>query len=319
MVDYYKDPILFLKKQLQIFDYRYSHFNDNTYYDDNFNIWISMVIELSTFGPDIRFFEKREPWLSERQPLLYNKENLDYLKLPDFYKSGLMPIVHEFYERISEKIGDQIQVIFPNWARGPFCMASHMRGMENLLMDMISDPEFVHKLMRFIVEGMKKWMKERAKFLSINKLPKGKLFNDEIGSPMISPKFYEDFILPYEIELSEFQDGIEYWHSCNNITDFYELVKKIPNLQMVHISPWSDNRKAAEIFSDKIAMDKCISPEEDVLSADKNEMQEKIEKIIEEFGSSSRYAIRFDAIEKVHDIEYDLEKIDTFIEMYNKL
>ena len=44
-------------------------------------------------------------------------------------------------------------------------MAFHIRGMENLLEDMIDDPEFTHRLMRFITDSRKKWVAERAKFL----------------------------------------------------------------------------------------------------------------------------------------------------------
>ena len=185
-------------------------------------------------------------------------------------------------------------------------------------MDIITDGKFVHKLMRFIVDSEKYWIENRKKFLKLNNLPRGKLYNDEVGIPMISPYIYEEFVLPYEIELSDFQNGITYWHSCNNTTDFFKLIKRIPDLGMVHISPWVNDKVAAEVFKNEVALDKCLNPEHDVLNADVNIMEEKINKIIEDFGNEVKVTIRLDGIEKAYDINYDLRKIKEFVDLYNK-
>jgi uroporphyrinogen-III decarboxylase len=302
--------------------YKFDNWNDNFYFDGNIYIWFSVVTEMSLFGTSIRFFKNREPWL-EGKPLLANKKDLDMMETPDFFKSGLMPLVHKYYEVIRNEVDGKLPVIFPNLARGPFCYAAHLRGLDNILMDMISDPDFVHKLMRYMVNSEKNWIKERAKFLKVDKYPSGKLFNDEVGAPMMSPQLYEEFILPYEIELSQFQGGILYWHSCGIVepttTPFYELIKKIPNLKMMHISPWANDKKAAMVFKDEIALDKCLNPEQDVFSASKEEMEKRIRQIIEDYGEVPKYAIRFDAIEKMHGLEYDLKKIKEFVDIYNNI
>jgi len=86
---------------------------------------------------------------------------------------------------------------------GPLGVGCALRGMQNLLLDILLKPEFVHKLMRFITDARKKWVKERAKFLG-QKVGRADLDDDEVNSPSLSPQQYEEFILPHEQELCQF-------------------------------------------------------------------------------------------------------------------
>ena len=218
--NYYNNPLTHLETQLKMKIYHFKNFNDDTYFSGKVHIWFGVITELSYFGAPIKFFSNREGWI-DPPPVLADPKALDAMEPPDFYKSGLMPKVHEFYSRIREVVDERLEVMFPSWARGPFCIAAHLRGMENLLMDMVLNPEFVHRLMRFVVDSEKAWMKERSKFLG-EPMPKGKLYNDEIDFPTLSTKLYREFVLPYEKELSEFYGGITYWHSCGTTTRFFE-------------------------------------------------------------------------------------------------
>ena len=56
---------------------------------------------------------------------------------------------------------------------------------------------------------------------------------------MLPSALYEDFILPYELELAEFHRTVTYWHSCGLASDFYESVATIPHVQMMQVGPWS--------------------------------------------------------------------------------
>ena len=318
LADNYTDPIKYLENQLKSYIYKFENWNDNYYFDGNIYIWFSVVTELSFFGPEIRFFDKREPWL-EGKPILDDKEKLQRMDFPDFYKSGYNKKIQQYYEVIGEALEGELDVYYPNWYRGPFCIAAHLRGLENILIDMITDPDFVHSLMRYIVDSSKNWMEERKRFLKIDKIPLGKLYNDEIGEPTLSPKLYEEFILPYEIELAKFQNGMLYWHSCNNTTNFFRLVKKIPGLQMIHVSPWADDEVANDIFKDEIAIDRCLNSEHDVQNADQNRMEEVINSIVNSYGEEVRYSMRVDGITRINDIDYDLKKIKKFTEVYHNI
>jgi len=51
--------------------------------------------------------------------------------------------------------------------------------MENIIIDMREDPEFVHALMCFTTEARQKWTKQRAEFMKIS-IPAGSLYNNEV-------------------------------------------------------------------------------------------------------------------------------------------
>jgi len=97
--------------------------------------------------------------------------------------------------------------------------------MDNIIIDMLEDPKFVHRLMRVITDSEKEWVKERAKFLD-SPIEKTFLFNDEVGLPFMTPEMYEEFILPYEIGVANFYGGILYWHNYGDTSNFVNLVRK---------------------------------------------------------------------------------------------
>jgi len=312
--DYYSNPIVHLKTQLKENIYHFDHWADSTYYTRDLFIWFGVVTELSFFEPKIRFFPDRDGWI-EHPPLLERKEKLAFLPQPDFYKGGLMPKIHEFYEKMSELTDERFRVLFPKWVRGPFCIAAHLRGFDNIIIDMLEDPEFVHKLMRFVVDSEKKWAKERAKFLN-SPLEKTFFFNDEIGLPFIKPDMYEEFILPYEIELANFYGGVLYWHSCGDTTQFVELIRKIPGLKMFHVGPNTDLQKAVQVFAPDVSLDVDLDPFRDVLQADEELMKSKIERIIAICSEKDvPFCIRADAFQPVYELEKIFSKIQLWIEI----
>ncbi|NQS90233.1 hypothetical protein HQ584_10640, partial [Patescibacteria group bacterium] len=310
--DYYSNSEIHLKTQLKKNIYRFRYWKDNTYYTKDLYIWLGVITEVSLFEPRIRFFPKREACI-EGLPLLEKKKDLTSLKHPNFYKSGLMPLIHRFYEEMSDLVNGRFKVLFPAWVRAPFSIAAHLRGLENILMDMLEDPNFVHRLMRFVTDSEKRWVKERANFLS-SPIEKAFLYNDEVGLPLMTPKMYEEFILPYEIELSNFYGGIIYWHSCGNTTSFMNLIKEIPGLKMFHVGPKTDVLKATQVFVPDVSLDIDLDPFRDVLEADKEEMEEKIKEITDVCAEKDvPFCIRADAFQPVHALKEDLFKITLWV------
>lgn len=315
LVDFYHDPAWHMEFQLRLNMYRWNHFRDNTPLKNELFIWFSVVTELSFFGAPLNFFPEREPWL-RGEAVLGAKETLDKMDLPNFYKSGLMPLIHAFYEQMQVLAQGKMSVMFPEWVRGPICIAMHLRGMENLLMDMLLDPPFVHKLMRFITDSRKEWMLERAKFL---KQPIGpaKLYNDEIGGNILSPALYEQFVLPYEQEIADFSGGVLYWHSCGKTNNFIPSIAKLQGLQLFHVGPWTDFRIAAEILPSKVALDIDLEPIHNVLEATTEEMTVHLEKIKTACGDRP-FFVRADAFQPYKDLHWEREQIALWSQVARK-
>lgn len=100
-----------------------------------------------------------------------------------------------------------------------------------------------------------------------------------MNSPSLSPEQYEEFILPCEKQLCKFYGGIGYWYSCENTTKLLDSIRKIPEIDVFHIGPWTDLRKSKEVFGRNTALEKCLMPTADVQSASQSETEVKLDEI----------------------------------------
>lgn len=311
LIDFYSDPYTHLELQLS---HRIKHselLDDNIVYTDEAFIWFGVVTELGIFGSTINFYEHKEGWIKE--PILKDYEDIEKLTPPDFYKSGVMPKIHEFYEVFSELCQGKLKVMFPELARGPFCIAAHLRGLEDMFCDMLTEEDFVHKLMRFVTDSHKAWTEERNKFIKVEK-HKCRLFNDEIDSPSISPAMYDNLIFPYEKELAEYYGGVRYFHSCGKLTPFLTSINKLPDLDVCHIGPWTSYKDGDRIFGDKTALEICLHPVRDIMTADETQMRSKLEDIIDKCKHNN-YFVRADTFMPSGEINEQVEKIYKWVEI----
>jgi hypothetical protein len=148
---------------------------------------------------------------------------------------------------------------------------------------------------------------------------RGSLYNDEVNVPVLSPRLYETFVLPYEADLSVFHGGITYWHSCGNITPLLDSIRTIPNLEMVHISPWSDIRKAVESLRGRgIALEIVLHPYADVQGAPREHIVahlKSVRKLVEGIPST----VRADGLQVLTSVQQDVKKIKQWADIANEL
>lgn len=314
---YYTDPKTYLEAELKKTIYRFENFDDCTCVGKTIVIWLGVPFETTFFGLDAIYSDDENPWIG-KSPVIKDENDLNKLQAVNFYKSGLMPLAHRFYNEIKDMLPDDFDIIFPDWGRSPFSALWHIRGLENLLIDIYDRPDFVCKLLNRITVEREKWFKERANFLN-NKVGPGIILNDEVGSPIISPKTYEEFILPSELELADFHGGISYWHSCGNTTDFIKLIRKIPGLKLFHVSPFTDLKTAVEeMGKNDIALQICLNPVTDIHMATKIEMEKKLKEIVKICGDVA-YTIRVDGIQKIKSVDYEIKKLKDWIEVAGKV
>jgi uroporphyrinogen-III decarboxylase len=296
--------------------YRFEVFQDFTCIEKTIPIWLGPPFESTLLGSEAVYVSGESPWL-DREPVIKDYDDLSNIQMPDFYKTGLMPLAHKMYHEISEMVDGKYTVVFPEWGRGPFGVAFHIRGFNNLLMDMIVNPKFVHQLMALINEARKEWVSDRAQFLG-RQVEKGNLYNDEVNCPTLSPNQYEEFVLPYEIELCNFHGGIVYWHSCGDITKLLESIRQIPQIDMLHIGPWTSLLDSERVFGKDTALEKCLMPTEDVQMASPKEMEIKLQEIKNIF-EGSHYTVRADGLQLINDVNHDVEVINQWVKIARKV
>jgi hypothetical protein len=164
------------------------------------------------------------------------------------------------------------------WSLGLTNDLAILRGLEQIMYDMIDNTDLIHSLMNKIGQGTinKLDYLEKNNLLSLNtfsyvgsggfgytrELPSGnpiknnvKLtelwgFSESQETGQISPMMFEEFIFRYQLPILE-KFGLNCYGCCEPLDKRWEVIKKIPNLRRVSVSPWADNRKMADLLEDK--------------------------------------------------------------------
>lgn len=309
LVAFYQDPAEYLRRNLQMMLYRLEHWREDTPVEKRIRVWMGVSLEASLFGATTHYGEGNCPWLGP--PIAASPEALLDLPRPDFRTSGLMPHAHRMYGEIRELLPDDFDVDFPDWERSPFGVCVHLRGTEDMLVDLIQDPDLARDQVQFVADCRMQFATDRAEFLGRPVEP-GVLLNDEVNGDLFPPALYEQLILPAEKQLGGFQ-GIRYWHSCGKVTDFVELVHEIPGLEVFHVSPRTEEAPAAEAMADK-ALQVCLDPVADVQRASDEHITGRIGQIISDC-SPTPFTIRADGLHTIDTLERELGAIDHWLEL----
>lgn len=312
--DYFTSAATFAENHLRMMIERFRLFDDDVFISRRLPMWGGAPYEASMYGMKIAFFAATDPWIDYSSLVIPEREDLDRLEMPDFHKSGMMPNTIAMYEQLHEILDADFEVLFPEYLRGPFGIATYIRGFENVLFDMVDEPEYVHRLMRFIVDSRKNWYRELEKYLGRPVL-KGNLFNDEVNTPSLSIDFFREFVLPYEKELEEFHGGLHYYHSCGDLTRLYPAISEIGRIDMVHKGPWSGIAETAEHFGQRAAIEVVLNPQADICDLDEAGVQALLSgfvKVLSEHRVRG-YTLRANNIQKYGSLENSIEKARGFI------
>ncbi len=179
-------------------------------------------------------------------------------------------ILSEIYEGVIpvEKRG------YPGFWFAPWDELVRFWGVQEALMDLIMKPELVHKAMD---KMLKAHLHRLDQFEELNLLASN-ANNSRVGSGAygyvdglppkeydadhvkthdmwggstaqifseVSPEMHDDFALQYEIRWLE-RFGLNYYGCCEPLHKKMDIVRKIPNLRKVSMSPWVDIDEAAE-------------------------------------------------------------------------
>jgi uroporphyrinogen-III decarboxylase len=155
-------------------------------------------IEAEAIGQSIIFSEHDMPDVDRSDPLIKNDNDLKKIKKPDFTSDGRLATVVEANHRFCEWVGETPTLNFC----APFSLAANIRGIEQLLMDILMRPGFAKELFdRITEELLTPWilyLKER--------FPDARSIcgNDATSSlPIVNTGILRDWIVPYVLQLRE--------------------------------------------------------------------------------------------------------------------
>jgi hypothetical protein len=163
-----------------------------------------------------------------------------------------------------------------------------LRGLENFMIDMMIQPEWVHSLMDFLCKSVHKKLDflEANKLLSLNsggsyvgsggygwtrELPADGFnpdhvrlkdmwgFTESQETVGVSPEMFGEFVFPYQKTIME-RFGLTCYGCCEPLDQRWHIVKNFPRLRRVSVSPWADVTKMAENLQDKYILSLKPSP-----------------------------------------------------------
>jgi hypothetical protein len=206
----------------------------------------------------------------------------------DLHKLHLRPIQVDHsatdrqVERVQELLGDILYVRKVGkryWRYGLTRVLIHMRGLNNMMLDVYDCPELLHELMAFLRDDFAHELDvmEREHGIGSNNTPDsvngtGGLAittslpaEREMGISLtprdiwcwgesqetvgVGPQQFRDFVLDYQLPLLE-RFGLVAYGCCEPLDHKIDLlIEGIPNLRWVSVSPWADR----ELLAQKVA------------------------------------------------------------------
>jgi hypothetical protein len=186
---------------------------------------------------------------------------------------------------VTEAIGDILTVnvdrgpAYRMWTGDISTELGYLRGIEHFMMDMMDDPEGLHALVGFLAEGVEKTQREAELAgdwgLAAHQnqsMPYAMELQDPAPNrngakrsdlwafmaaqefTAVSPAMHDEFLLQYQLPiLSKY--GLVAYGCCENLTRKIPMLRQIPNLRRVAVSPFADVASCAE----QIGQDYVIS------------------------------------------------------------
>jgi hypothetical protein len=203
-----------------------------------------------------------------------DEADIDKIKMPE------VSLDQEAWDRRHAMLGELFDGVIPVEKTGigatsiaPWDWLVRLTGVEEVLMDMVLRPDYIHRLMDRMTQAFLCRL-EQYKTLNVlapnnaRWLGGGPQFTDELpptdfdpghvrtqdmwGRTMsqifsaVSPDMHEEFALQYECRwLQHF--GLTYYGCCEPLDRKVEILRKnVPNLRKISMSPWIDLDVAAE-------------------------------------------------------------------------
>ncbi|MGD8209115.1 MAG: uroporphyrinogen decarboxylase family protein [Desulfobacterales bacterium] len=157
-------------------------------------------IEAEAIGQKMMYSQTDMPDVDRTCSLIRDRKDLKKIQTPDFDTQGRFAHVIEMNKLFRKQIGGETEVSLQFCA--PFSLAANIRGFEQLIMDMYTDPDFARDLFGRIVEELLiPWiLRLKKEFPNAT----GICGSDASGSlPIVNTDILKEWIIPYILRLRD--------------------------------------------------------------------------------------------------------------------
>jgi [methyl-Co(III) methanol-specific corrinoid protein]:coenzyme M methyltransferase len=172
-------------------------------------------------------------------------DSLEGLAFPaDFLQRGRFPVYKEHFKQLKEKIGDRLAVF--GETEGAFTCAANLVGTEQFLKWCFKKPDSVLQ----VFEVTKKAAVAAANFAFDQGADFYVFAEPSSGPALLSPRFYEKFVLPLEKEIIRQIKGPVVLHICANTDSIIEMMCET-GAAGISIEEKADLKRAVELARPK--------------------------------------------------------------------
>jgi len=312
---YFADPVFYLEQNLRQRLWKFRNIEDDMPINLHIPAWLGHYPEYTFFDMDVQVNEKGVPRIRKDHPLTKTPD-LSLLAPVDFETSGWMPRARQWYESLRELADGRLTISFMGWNRACLDLAVQLRGYEQLLLDSFERPEFVHGLLRFLVEQRNRWHDAQAAYLGTAVGPTW-IADDWMAVPYISPGFFEEFVLPRYLDLERHHGGIGGLHSCGDQTPLQRFLLQIKSLGALEVSPWTDLVQSVANLPESVFLVIAVHPN-DVLVDSPLQMERKL-CFIAEHTQGRRFCLNTSGLTPIYrDNREFLVRINRWLETARK-
>lgn len=267
-----------VEQQLRRTIYQWNHMQCDMVVEPKF--YSSLVIRDTGFGieedVDIIKQDKKSDIVSRKfHPQINDEKDLEKIKNPVVTHDEEASEIN--YQTLIDLFGDILSIekkgIIHSWF-APWDELIRWWGVQEALIDLVMRPELVHQAMDRLVNAylyrLQQW--RNLNLLSLtdgnyrvgsgglgysDELPQADFdpahvrMTDQWGCSTaqifsgVSPEMHEEFAIQYEKRWLE-QFGLNYYGCCEPLHNKIEILKSIPNLRKISMSPWADVEKTME-------------------------------------------------------------------------
>ena len=246
LYDYFHRPELMVKAQ----SYLYNRFAGLAQYMPD----LGPCPEPAGIGAEITFTDDGVPWVNE---FVETEADIEKLTLPDVENAGYMTRMLRNYRYMRNRVDFDIPVFFYS-VMSPWAIAALIRGVSHLMTDIISNPDFVHKLVRRCTELEIAWLKTMQSEVPPKYFDRI-LLNDDLAS-FVSLEQFREFIMPSYQEVYGAFPGCQRWyHNDGNTTAILEGIAEA-GIQCFHFGYQVDPILAKNQIGDRVCLMGSIPP-----------------------------------------------------------
>lgn len=259
---YYFDPETRVEAQREMAKILHQRFGDIGLGDPNPPpkplITFGMVMLPAVFGCEIIYQNDALPWANDMN---LSEAEIDKLKKPDLLNTSPMKEMIAQMDYLESKYG---KIVGDINTTGVLNLAMKIRG-QALYTDFFENPQLCHKVMKLAKDSIIELFHYVHKRTGTGAMDVTPMSPPELyvvpncSVEQISGKTYEEFVLPYEIEVANACQpfGI---HHCGSIDAVLMGYAKIKNLSFLEVGFGSDITRTRQVLGPDVAINARIDP-----------------------------------------------------------